>query len=214
MNPIRIAIVEDEQDTRARLVRLLEKTDDYVVEGEFGCVTDANRQLAQIMPDVLLIDLGLPDGSGIEVIKKIHQLQMNTQALVISGFHDELRVFEALEAGANGYILKHEDEQNVLKSIQTVLAGGAPISPTIAKLMLNRFAQPAKPSGDLPEHLTERQLRILKLLSQGFTAKEIAEKLSISYYTVTTHIKNIYEKLQVNSRIEALIEAKKFGYLS
>jgi DNA-binding NarL/FixJ family response regulator len=209
----RISIVEDDRETRERLVELLSKAELYEIEGVFGTVSEASKQLPILKPDVLLLDLGLPDGSGIELITQVREKRLDTLALVISGFHDEHRVFEALEAGAKGYILKHEEEQNVLKSIATILDGGAPISPTIAKLMLNRFSRSTLQIESLPEHLTERQLKILKFLSQGFTAKEISEKLTISYYTVTTHIKNIYEKLQVNSRIEALIEAKKIGYL-
>ena len=213
MTPYRIALVEDDPDTRERLVTLLASQDAYDITDTCASVAEAQAALKNSAPDVLLVDLGLPDGSGIELIRQIRADALDTLALVISGFHDEHRVFEALEAGAKGYILKHEEEQDVLKSIATILEGGAPISPTIAKLMLNRFQQPTLKPEAIPEKLTERQVKILKFLSQGFTAKEISEKLSISYYTVTTHIKNIYEKLQVNSRIEALIEAKKIGYL-
>lgn len=214
MSTYRIAIVEDDPDTRRRLVELLQTQAAYTITDRCESVTTGIEVLEQQAPDVLLVDLGLPDGSGIELIRYIRTHALDTLALVISGFHDEHRVFEALEAGAKGYILKHEDDQDVIKSIQTILDGGAPISPAIAKLMLNRFQQPTLKPEAIPEKLTERQIKILKFLSQGFTAKEISEKLSISYYTVTTHIKNIYEKLQVNSRIEALIEAKKIGYLS
>ena len=213
METLRIAIVEDESDTRDRLVTLIQSQSEFEWIGDTDTVEGGLQLLSQSKPDILLVDLGLPDGSGIQLIEAIRTLRLDTQALVISGFHDEHRVFTALESGAKGYILKHEDDQEVLNGIQTILSGGAPISPTIAKLMLNRFAKPTLPDVELPEQLTERQQKILKFLSQGFTAKEIAEKLSISYYTVTTHIKNIYDKLQVNSRIEALIEAKKIGYL-
>lgn len=213
MPPVRLIVVEDEDTTRQRLVELF-RLPDYDICSEASTVSGALQALNQQKPDVALIDLGLPDGNGIEIILAIYQQQLDTLPLVISGFHDEHRVFEALEAGARGYILKHEADDEVMKSVQAILEGGAPVSPAIAKLMLTRFQQPRFTIEALPEKLTERQIQLLKYLSQGFTAKEIAEKLNLSYYTVTTHIKNIYEKLQVNSRIEALIEAKKIGYLN
>ena len=133
--------------------------------------------------------------------------------MVIFGFQDENIVFRALEAGAKSYILKHDKSQKITDAIISMMQGGAPISPVIARLMLQKFQQP-QPVIELTEALTERQVKILKLVSQGFSSREISEKLGISYYTVTTHIKNIYNKLQVNSRTEALHEAVKMGLLS
>ena len=169
--------------------------------------------IKQHKPDILLTDLGLPDGSGIEIIKAIEKLHLDCESMVISGFQDEHNVFNALQAGAKAYILKHDKSQNITDAILSMMDGGAPISPVIARLMLQKFQTP-KPSIDLSvEKLTERQTKILKFVSQGFSSKEIAEKLDISYYTVTTHIKNIYNKLQVNSRAEALHEAVRLGLL-
>lgn len=123
-------------------------------------------------------------------------------------------MFDALEDGAKAYILKHDESSKITDAILMMMDGGAPISPVIARLMLQRFQQPMSQVKVVPEALTERQIKILKLVSQGFSSKEISEKLDIKYYTVTTHIKNIYTKLQVNSRTEeALHEAVKLGLL-
>ncbi len=206
-------IVEDDADVRDRLVKLIEQEEKFTLLSASSNMAEGLHALTKFKPDILLTDLGLPDGSGIEIIKAIEENHLDCEAMVISGFQDEHHVFNALEAGAKAYILKHDESQKITDAILAMMDGGAPISPVIARLMLQRF-QPVKPSAALTEALTERQVKILKLVSQGFSSKEIAEKLNISYYTVTTHIKNIYSKLQVNSRAEALYEANRLGFLS
>ncbi len=210
-----LTIVEDDADVRQRLERLITQHTAFELLAVSTTMVDGLAALERHKPDILLTDLGLPDGSGIEIIKAIEQLHLDCEAMVISGFQDEHTVFEALEAGAKAYILKHDESQKITEAILSMMQGGAPISPVIARLMLQRFKQPPKAEAfELLEALTERQSKILKLVSQGFSSKEIAEKLDISYYTVTTHIKNIYSKLQVNSRAEALHEAAKLGLLT
>ncbi|MCF6261871.1 MAG: response regulator transcription factor [Gammaproteobacteria bacterium] len=205
-----LIIVEDDADVRERLVQLITQHIAFELLATSATMTEGLAALEKHKPDILLTDLGLPDGSGIEIIKAIDRLHLNCEAMVISGFQDEHTVFNALEAGAKAYILKHDDSQKITDAILSMIKGGAPISPVIARLILQRFK---RPQIELLEALTERQSKILKLVSQGFSSKEIAEKLDISYYTVTTHIKNIYSKLQVNSRAEALHEATKLGLL-
>lgn len=208
-----IMVVEDDDTIRQRLKQY------FIASPKFDLVYDgvdvekSIKALKKFKPDILLTDLCLVnDETGIDIIKAINQFQLDTQAMVITGFQDEHLVFAALEAGAKGYLLKHDPEQNIIESILTMMNGGAPISPIIARLMLQKFQRnTATPKS--PETLTERQVKILKYVSQGFSSKEIAEKLSLSYHTVTTHIKNIYSKLQVNSRTEALYEAAKLGIL-
>lgn len=207
-----IIIVEDEIDVRERLVEMIELDEKFNLLDASSTVAEGVMALENHKPDILLTDLGLPDGSGIEIIKTIEKLRLDCEAMVISGFQDEHNVFNALQAGAKAYILKDDKSQKITDAIKAMMEGGAPISPVIARLMLQKFQQP-EPVTELPEALTERQVKILKLVSQGFSSKEIGEKLSISYYTVTTHIKNIYNKLQVNSRTEALHEALKLGLL-
>lgn len=208
-----VIIVEDESDVRARLVKLINADDAFKLVSESDTMSDGLKALISFKPDILLTDLGLPDGSGIEIIKAIQKNNLDTEAMVISGFQDEHIVFKALEAGAKSYLLKHDESQSIIASIKAMMKGGAPMSPVIARLMLQRFQVPKANSKLNPESLTERQSKILKYLSQGFSSKEIGEKLGISYYTVTTHIKNIYNKLQVNSRTEALFEATKRGLI-
>ncbi len=212
MKKTTVTLVEDDNETRERLVDIVVSHDAFELLDAASSFKAAKAALLQKQPDVLLVDLGLPDGSGIDLIKTIFEQKLDAQAIVISGFHDEHSVFDALEAGAQGYILKHDKTQKITDAIDLMLAGGSPISPLIARMMLQRFSQP-KVEVSLPEALTNRQEKILQYVSQGFSSKEIAEKLNLSYHTVTTHIKNIYGKLQVNSRTEAIFEAKRLGLI-
>ena len=207
-----VTIVEDDSEVRTRLISLISDHVQFELLSAASNMVDGMSDLLKYKPDILLTDLGLPDGTGIDIIKAIEKNHLDVEAMVISGFQDEHNVFNALQAGASAYIHKHDQSQNITDAILSMMEGGAPISPVIAKLMLQKFQQPI-PVQVLTEALTERQIKILKLVSQGFSSKEIAEKLDISYYTVTTHIKNIYKKLQVNSRTEALHEAVKLGLL-
>ncbi len=213
MQTYTLILVEDDADVRERLVQLIVQHDSFELLAAAGDVAEGLAALAKHRPDILLTDLGLPDGSGIEIIKAIDAQNLDCEAMVISGFQDEHRVFSALEAGAKAYILKHDKSQKITDAILNMMNGGAPISPVIARLMLQKFQAPSQSEHGLPEALTPRQIGILKLVSQGFSSREIAEKLGIRYYTVTTHIKNIYNKLQVNSRTEALYEAGRLGLL-
>jgi len=208
-----LIIVEDDVDIRQRLVAMIKKHGAFNLLAEVGTLAEGLAALKAYKPDILLADIGLPDGSGIDLIKAITRLHLDCEAMVISGFQDEYIVFDALEAGAKAYILKHDESSKITDAILMMMEGGAPISPVIARLMLQRFQHTPAPDKVVPEALTERQIKILKLVSQGFSSKEISEKLDIKYYTVTTHIKNIYTKLQVNSRTEALHEAVKLGLL-
>jgi len=213
INNYSLIIVEDDVDIRQRLVAMIESHGNFNLLADVGTLAEGLAALEQYKPDILLADIGLPDGSGIDLIKAITRLHLDCEAMVISGFQDEYIVFDALEAGAKAYILKHDESSKITDAILMMMDGGAPISPVIARLMLQRFQQPMSQVKVVPEALTERQIKILKLVSQGFSSREISEKLDIKYYTVTTHIKNIYTKLQVNSRTEALHEAVKLGLL-
>jgi len=213
MGQYSVLIVEDDQQVRQRLVDVVKQCPQLLFLDAKPNFVEGKQALLDLHPDILLTDLGLPDGSGIDIIKAIYHNQLDCEAMVISGFQDEHTVFQALEAGATAYILKHNQNNKITDEILAMMQGGAPISPVIARLMLKKFQHHTDLQHALPEALTERQVKILKLVSQGFSSQEIAEKLSISYYTVTTHIKNIYGKLQVNSRTEAIHEATRLGLL-
>ena len=208
-----VTLVEDDADVRGRLSALITEHEQFELLDACGTMEQGLSALSQHKPDILLTDLGLPDGSGIDIIKAIEQQHLDCDAMVISGFQDENLVFKALEAGAKAYILKHDKSQTITDAILAMIDGGAPMSPVIARLMLLKFHTAQVQTIPLPEALTPRQTKILKLLSQGFSANEVSEKLGITYYTVTTHIKNIYNKLQVNSRSEAIYQAIQQGLI-
>jgi DNA-binding NarL/FixJ family response regulator len=208
-----VLIVEDDEQILESLSKLITEHEGYELLAAVSSMEDGINALNLLQPAILLTDIGLPDGSGIEIIKAIDKKKLNCEAMVISGFQDENIVFQALEAGAKSYLLKHDEGHKIIDAIDSMMKGGAPISPIIARLMLQKFQKHKVAVQGLPESLTERQIAILKLVSQGFSSREISEKLEITYYTVTTHIKNIYNKLQVNSRSEALHEALKLGLI-
>lgn len=208
-----VLVVEDDVQILASLSKLISEHEGFELLTAVSTMEDGLHALNLLHPDILLTDIGLPDGSGIEIIKEIDKRGLKCEAMVISGFQDENIVFQALEAGAKSYLLKHDEGHKIIDAIDSMMKGGAPISPVIARLMLQKFQKQKQVVQGLPESLTERQGNILKLISQGFSSREISEKLEISYYTVTTHIKNIYNKLQVNSRSEALYEAVKLGLI-
>ena len=162
----------------------------------------------------LLVDLGLPDGSGIELIREARQVSPATQMLVITVFADEQHVMEAIEAGAHGYLLKDGSSDYIARSIAELLAGGAPISPPIARYLLRRFQLQSQPAlARAAPMLTAREREILSLVARGFKVPEIGELLQISGHTVTTHVLHLYRKLEVNSRSEAIYEAVHLGLI-
>lgn len=164
---------------------------------------------------MLLTDLGLPDGNGIDLILAIRQLKLATEAMVITVFGDERHVFQAIEAGATGYLLKDSDATSIGDAIMQLLEGGSPISPAIARHVLRRVKQHSVES-DSPQQsslLTSRELEVMTLLGKGLTYGEVAQALGMANGTVTTHIKHIYRKLAVRSRGEAVFEAMQLGLL-
>jgi DNA-binding NarL/FixJ family response regulator len=174
--------------------------------------------IARASIDVALVDLGLPDGSGIDVIKTIRSRQPRCDVMVMSIFQDEEMVLRAIEAGATGYLLKDSAPPDIVASIRALRAGGAPISPLIARLLLDRFRSPdatrqaaGRTTGTLA--LSEREVEILRIVAKGLSLAEIAKLLGISVNTVKTHVKRIYHKLAVNSRTEAIFEAQGMGLL-
>jgi DNA-binding NarL/FixJ family response regulator len=209
-----ILLVEDDEITRSRLARPIREHPHLELQGEAGCCRDALAHLATTAPDVLLVDLGLPDGSGIEVIRELKTRRYATEAMVITVFGDEHHVVSAIEAGASGYLLKDGSAEYVCDSILALIGGGSPISPAIARHLLRRFRQPPpapEPAGAVPVGLTDREEQVLALLVKGFTFQEIGKLLEISAHTVTTHVRHIYDKLEVRSRAEAVYEALQLG---
>jgi DNA-binding NarL/FixJ family response regulator len=216
LNTVRVLVIEDDHPTRERLGEIIEQADGLELAGCAADCAAARAELARTPPpQVMLVDLGLPDGSGIDLIRESRRLPEPPEAMVISVFGDERHVVNAIEAGATGYLLKDASAERIVASIADLLQGGSPISAGIARHLLRRFQQPpAAASGveDLPE-LTPREMEVLLLVGKGFSYAEIAATLGVSAHTVTSHIKHIYRKLEVRSRGEAVFEAMQRGLL-
>ncbi|GAB1257480.1 response regulator transcription factor [Aurantivibrio plasticivorans] len=209
-----VAIVEDNQATRERLAEVIFRSNEFHLSGVAQNCAEARQLIADTKPRVLLVDLGLPDGSGIDLIKETQALSPKSEIVVITIFGDEKHVVSAIEAGASGYLLKDHEANHILNSIRQLLDGGSPISPSIARHLLKRFRAPTDNNGDdeAPK-LTSREEEVLNLVAKGFTYAEIGNMLTMSTHTVTSHVKHIYRKLSVNSRGQAVFEAMQLGLI-
>lgn len=211
-----VLLIEDDPHTRALLESIVNAHDQLNIIAAVGTRQQGLDELEKNQPDVLLVDLGLPDGDGTDLIREIYRRGYSTDAMVITVFGDEKHVIRAIEAGATGYILKDGSNNYIAQSILQLKQGGSPISAPIARYLLNRFhgATPEveSPNIDLP-HLTSREKEVLSQLSRGFNFAEIADLLNISPHTVTSHVKHIYRKLAVRSRSEAVFEAVQLGLI-
>lgn len=216
---IRVLLVEDEPHTRERFSAAVQADRRYRLTAACADMASALQQLALQAPDVLLTDLGLPDGSGLEVIRVCARSHPACDIMVISMFGDEAHVLSSIEAGATGYILKSSEDHEIITHIDALRAGGSPITPSIARQLLRRFrvAVPAPtdsaPQAVWPDALTEREAEVLALVARGYRHAEIGQRLFISPHTVVAHVKNIYQKLAVKSRSAAVYEAQRRNWL-
>lgn len=200
--PIRICIYEDNQSLRDALSLLVQTTDNFDLVGAYGDCLQWEQQIAALRPHVVLMDIDLPGMSGIEATLRIHRQFPGTDVLMLTVFEDDDRVFEAVRAGATGYLLKKTPPVRILTAIQEVYEGGAPMSPGIARRVMQLLHRPTGPS-DL-DQLTPREVTILSLLAAGNSYKMVAAEAGISLDTARTHIRRIYEKLHVHSVTEAV----------
>lgn len=210
--PLRILIVEDHPLYRKGLRQLVNAVEEFTVAGE---ATDGHEAVAlalDLRPDVVLMDLQLPEQGGIAAIREIVAMQPETRILVVTLFQDDDSVFAALRAGARGYILKDSDEEEIVRAIRAVAAGESLFSPAVASRVLAFFAniRPVAPTA-FPT-LTERERDILFLLAQGRSNASIAQELSLSVKTVANNVSTIFGKLQVADRAEAIVRAREAGY--
>jgi len=212
---ISVAIVEDDPRTRERFARALARAKRLCLAYAAATVSEMVAWLRENSVDVLLVDLGLPDGSGLEVIRQCQKLSPGTEIMVITMFGDEANMMRAFEAGARGYLLKDGTEDDLAEHVLSLNAGGSPMTPIIARQLLARLSSVPLPQGPLPvaETLTVREREILAKLARGFTYAEAAEILGIAPSTVQSHVKNIYNKLAVHSKTEAIFEARQLGLL-
>ena len=215
----RVLIVEDDAAFRERFGAILAKDAEFEVVASVGTAIEGMTMLETQKPDILLVDLGLPDLSGIEVIRQASRTLPSCESMVVTVFGDEEHVLASIEAGASGYLLKDASEESFLSGIRELVAGGSPISPIIARRLLKRFQPdlaPAKlePNTSDPEvTLSDREREILLLASKGYNYPEMGKLMGISPHTVTSHVKKIYRKLAVHSRGEAVFEAHRMGLI-
>jgi DNA-binding NarL/FixJ family response regulator len=210
---ITVMLVEDDPAFLNRFRAIVDADHELELFAAAGDCASARQALAKAAPDVLLIDLGLPDGSGIDIIRETAANHPGTDIMVVSVFADEAHVLQAIESGATGYILKDSIPGEFVGLIKQLRAGGSPISPVIARQLIKRFKPAAIPGKAEAEdaRLSPRESEVLSLIARGFSFNEIARLLAISQHTVTAHVKMIYKKLAVHSRGEAVYEAGKLG---
>ncbi len=202
---IHIAVVDDDRTVREGLKMLINGTHGYCCEASYEDGKTALDEIPVLNPDVVLMDINLPDISGIECIMKIKEIQPQIQFIMLTVFENEEMIFRSLAAGANGYLLKQTPPGRLLEAIGEVHRGGSPMSSEIARRVVQSFQHSPLTSGT-SNGLTKREEEILALLCRGYLYKEIAERSGISIDTVRSHIRHIYEKLQVKTRTEAILK--------
>jgi len=221
-----VALVEDDTGMRDRIARVVDADPSLSLAFSASNAADILAWLNDNPIDVLLVDLGLPDHPGLQVISQCRTMQPACAVMVLSIFGDEANMVQAFEAGASGYLLKDGTETELATHIRHLRAGGSPMSPVIARQLLRRWqaragiAAPAKPAtpspfgGSIrPERLSPREFEVLDLVSRGFTYVEVGTQMGVSASTVQTHIRNIYGKLDVHNKSEAVFEARNLGWL-
>jgi DNA-binding NarL/FixJ family response regulator len=209
--PIRTAIVEDDPASRKMIVSLLQADPNYTVVAEFAEGRAAVAALPELALDIMLVDIGLPDISGIEVIRKLKAVRPECNVMVITTFGDEKTITAALEAGADGYLLKGTPLEELKRDIAALRDGGSPLSPMIARKLLNRLhGDAADDKQDTGEtDLTRREHEILEMIAKGFSYAETSKICGIAAATVHSHLKSVYRKLEVHSKTEAVYEARR-----
>jgi DNA-binding NarL/FixJ family response regulator len=200
-----VLIYEDNPLLRESVSTMIQSNREFKLEAGFEHVLNVEAEVRSYNPDVILMDIDMPGMSGIEAVKKIRKFNNTVPIIMLTVFDDNTHVFEALQSGASGYLLKKHISTKLFDAIQEVLDGGAPMSPSIARMVLASMQQ--KPAVENPYQLTAREKEILTSLSKGNSYKLIASEFGISIDTVRTHIKKVYEKLHVHSQTEAVSKA-------
>lgn len=203
---IKILIVEDERNLREGLETLINFTPGFKCSGAFRTMEETLSHVRRDLPDIVLTDIGLPGISGIEGIKRLKESYPDLLILVLTVYDDNEKIFDALCAGACGYLLKQTEPSELLKSLREAVTGGAPMSPEVAAKVIKLFRE-VRPPEKADYNLTPHETRLLKMLTEGHNYVSAAEKLGISYNTLKFHVRNIYDKLQVHSQSEAVAVA-------
>ena len=208
-----ILLLEDLPEIRAWLKGLVSQVFPGARLTECSRVQDALLQVQTLRFDLALIDLGLPDGSGTDVVARLRELQPDAQSVVVTIHDDDEHLFPALQAGAYGYILKEQSREQITDQLQRISQGEPPLSPSIARKVIKHFANQSRPEANaMPEvGLTERETEVLLRVAKGYTLPEIGVQLGLSRHTIADYVKQIYRKLNVSSRAEAALEAQRLG---
>ena len=203
--PSSVVIVEDNNVVRGCLEELVNSIDGFTCLATFGCAEDAIRMVPRLAPDLVMMDIQLPNLSGIECAAKLKASLPALLILMLTVYEDEEKIFEAFKAGASGYILKRAKPSEVVQAIKDMLGGGVPMTSTIARKVVESFRQVTSHQADEPS-LSRREIEVLKGLSKGLSNKDIAESLNVTLETVRWHLKQIYEKLHVHGRTQATLK--------
>jgi len=211
---ITVSIVEDSEQLRSTLARMIGRAEGFQCLGDYGTAEDALEAIPKHPPNVVLMDINLPGMNGVECVRKLKQVLPTTQVVMLTAYEDTENIFNSLAAGASGYLLKRSKSVEILEAIRDVQNGGSPMTTHIARKVVQSFQASAAaaatapaPAAEPSEELSPREREVLDLLSQGFMYKEISDKLGISFETVRTYIRRIYEKLHVRTRTEAVAKA-------
>jgi DNA-binding NarL/FixJ family response regulator len=209
---IKILIADDHPVVREGLIAMLGRQEDFRVVGEAKDGVEAVNRAKELSPDVVLMDLRMPEMDGVEAMRQIRQTMPDVKFIILTTYSDDDYIFSGIEAGARAYLLKDAPREDLFKAIRSVYRGESLIQPVVASKLLDRFSQLSRrtPSG---EELSERELEVLCLMAKGAANKEISAELKIAQSTVKTHITNIFQKLGVNDRTEAVTQALKKGII-
>lgn len=206
---ITVAIVEDDAGVRQRLVAILERSSDFTCVGDYANGENAVAELPRRPAHVVLVDINLPGINGVECVRQLSAHMPDAQFIMLTVHQDTDTIFEALKAGASGYLLKPGRKDELLQAVRDVMAGGSPMTSSIARKIVQSFQRvPASPPPDELHVLSGRERAVLDLLAQGYLYKEIGDQLGISLWTVSTYVHRIYQKLHVTGRIEALAKLR------
>ncbi len=205
---IKVGIVEDNKTLREGFETLLNRTPGFQCVCTCATVAEALKKIPKAMPDVVLMDIQLPDSTGVECTAKIKEMMPKIHIVIVTVYEDSERIFQALRAGACGYLLKRAQPEKIIAAIKEAQDGGVPMTPEIARKVIGQFRQQATTASEV-ENLTDREREVLELVMQGQANKTIADRLGVTVAAVKWHLQHIYEKLHVHSRTEAALKFKR-----